>query len=434
MLEDGGSRLLIGPSHLMVGMAGLNRVWDREQARALLRRYVNEGWEMSALRQLAADHGIGQRQSIPDGNFLDLMAGQTTSWPFVMIQLPRPIDIADELAGMPDGTGGDDGSLNPAIYRLRPVADWSLAQKLHFVVEHALPLVGPEARKQLEALLDPAAILWTVGIIAGMIAATAAGVGAIFALAVSALAFAALGWAAVDFIRKVGEFLDNTVGARSEKELLAASAALAAAVAIGGVALIRALLRRAGKTSTAGVKQKADAKTSTNTTTNNKAGGKKSETKGKNAKSTDALATARKTADNIAKKGDFTTKPDSSVFYSGKGNRDKALASIQSGGQPIDSTPGGRALDGENLYGEASLLRPEADSYWSTASRRFAESASGNVTAYVKGAQPDRVFGSTELPVLLRNPKVTNINGIPRSVLAKMSKEDAFAAVVGASP
>jgi hypothetical protein len=143
-------------------------------------------------------------------------------------------------------------------------------------------------------------------------------------------------------------------------------------------------------------------------------------------------------AADIAAKGDFKTPHDRSVFYSGPGNREKALHAAQNGGVPIDATPGGKALNAENLYGEFSpVTNKEADAIWSKASETFANAASGDVTAFVRGALPNRVFGSTELPLLLKNGNVTSINGISAAALRAMEATkpgSAFAAVVAKAP
>jgi hypothetical protein len=146
------------------------------------------------------------------------------------------------------------------------------------------------------------------------------------------------------------------------------------------------------------------------------------------------IADPRKRAASIASTGDFSTPPNKSVFYSGPGNRDRAMAS---GGVPIDKTPGGKELNDENLYGKFNPLRNEADQYWTEASQRFAKGASGDVTAFVRGASPDRVFAQTELPALLSNPNVSSINGMPTQLLRTMEANEAgsaFRAITGMAP
>ena len=54
---------------------------------------------------------------------------------------------------------------------------------------------------------------------------------------------------------------------------------------------------------------------------------------------------------------------------------------------------------------------------WADASARFADATVGEVRAIASDARPDRVFGATEVPHILANPKVTTIEGVPREVL-----------------
>jgi hypothetical protein len=55
----------------------------------------------------------------------------------------------------------------------------------------------------------------------------------------------------------------------------------------------------------------------------------------------------------------------------------------------------------------------QADNVMAVVSRAFAESLSGEVETCVCGAGLDRVFYTIELPALMKNPKVTHINGVP---------------------
>lgn len=55
---------------------------------------------------------------------------------------------------------------------------------------------------------------------------------------------------------------------------------------------------------------------------------------------------------------------------------------------------------------------------WADASARFADATVGEVRAIASDARPDRVFGATEVPHILSNPKVTTIEGVPREMLA----------------
>jgi hypothetical protein len=150
----------------------------------------------------------------------------------------------------------------------------------------------------------------------------------------------------------------------------------------------------------------------------------------------------RSFAFGVARRGDTSTPKNGSVFYSGVDpmtglkNRDRAeAATIGRLRMRIDETPAGKALNDLNLYGRFSETSPaDANQIWNNASRRFANDASGDVVAYVRGANPDRVFARTELPALVNNTNVTSINGIPREQLLNMSPQQRFLAVTGASP
>jgi hypothetical protein len=65
-----------------------------------------------------------------------------------------------------------------------------------------------------------------------------------------------------------------------------------------------------------------------------------------------------------------------------------------------------------------------ADRLSRVASWRFAKSAHGDVKTFVCGARSDSVFRKTELPTIIRNKKVTSINGVNRKHFEKAFKQD----------
>ncbi|WP_013334898.1 hypothetical protein [Gloeothece verrucosa] len=65
-----------------------------------------------------------------------------------------------------------------------------------------------------------------------------------------------------------------------------------------------------------------------------------------------------------------------------------------------------------------------ADRLGRVSSWRFAKSASGDVKTFVCGARSDSVFRKIELPTLIRNKKVTSINGVDRKHFEKAFKQD----------
>lgn len=117
-----------------------------------------------------------------------------------------------------------------------------------------------------------------------------------------------------------------------------------------------------------------------------------------------------------------------SVFWSGDNGKNKERALAFEAGTPLEKTIGYKKLGGDQLrernmkkYGKVRGDQ-KSNKTLTWASKRFAQNASGNVKTFVCGARPKGVFRRTELPTLLRNRKVTSINGIDRNTLAKMHK------------
>jgi len=103
---------------------------------------------------------------------------------------------------------------------------------------------------------------------------------------------------------------------------------------------------------------------------------------------------------------DFSTLPDKAVFYAGAGNRKLALAFAERYGySTIHSTAGGRHLGSLELLSKMPFSRLR--SIWARASEKFARSASGKVTIFLKGGSREGIFGLVEEPILKLNFNVT---------------------------
>jgi len=117
--------------------------------------------------------------------------------------------------------------------------------------------------------------------------------------------------------------------------------------------------------------------------------------------------------------GDFDTEPDSSVFYSGYENFLAAMRFARcEGKQTIFDTQGGQFLQALTTDWESSRdLEPdEVTKLWETASKMYAQSASGSVSAFVDGADLDMsVWARVELHNLEHNNGVSIINYYPTS-------------------
>lgn len=106
---------------------------------------------------------------------------------------------------------------------------------------------------------------------------------------------------------------------------------------------------------------------------------------------------------------DVSTGRDMAVFWSGRGNRELAERyALHTGKVTLEMTPGGRLLDSLMIFdkylGNRDAIRP-----WEILSKRYAENASGQITAFVEGARPVGVFARIENPILLENRKISKI-------------------------
>ena len=112
---------------------------------------------------------------------------------------------------------------------------------------------------------------------------------------------------------------------------------------------------------------------------------------------------------------DFTTKKDGAVFW-GTPNMIRAQDWAKANGKTtLEQTAGGDFLDELDLFGGGnSMSGADAKDVWDMASKKFAESASGEVHVFSTGATRYSPFGERtwwkiEKPTLLNNPEVTKI-------------------------
>lgn len=85
----------------------------------------------------------------------------------------------------------------------------------------------------------------------------------------------------------------------------------------------------------------------------------------------------------------------------------------------IADTEPGRIVDG---FSRRRLLeeyfgRKDEGKIWDYLSQEYAMAADGEVVTFVSDARRHSIFRRMEMPALLNNPKVTNINGVPREEL-----------------
>jgi hypothetical protein len=129
---------------------------------------------------------------------------------------------------------------------------------------------------------------------------------------------------------------------------------------------------------------------------------------------------------DIANNFDVRTAPNSAVLYSisfmpHEKNKEMALNYIKENklAQILDRTECGRALIDLGINSKVNEAPLEITNIWRIASSRFIENASGNIIAFVDGADERSTFYTTELVEVLKNPNITKINGIEKNLFAK---------------
>lgn len=126
----------------------------------------------------------------------------------------------------------------------------------------------------------------------------------------------------------------------------------------------------------------------------------------------------------IAEAFDVSSNADCVVLYSisflpTKENKDAAFEYIKNNpsSMMIDQTPCGNALN--EVLGDGDGFdehdKQKVAEIWTVASKRFIAQARGNITAFVKNADPRSVFRSVELPAIMRNTAIKTINGIDKN-------------------
>lgn len=135
----------------------------------------------------------------------------------------------------------------------------------------------------------------------------------------------------------------------------------------------------------------------------------------------------------IAREHDVSTYPDGAVVYSvsympTNRNKDNALNYIQKNenAKMLDDTPCGKALIALGLDGKVNEVGEEVTKIWRIASARYIAAASGNINAFVDGADERSTFCTTELSEILQNPNITHINNIEKQAFVQHFKPQRY--------
>ncbi|PVB62236.1 hypothetical protein [Labrenzia sp. 011] len=124
------------------------------------------------------------------------------------------------------------------------VAAWSFERKLEAVLRRSLDKLGPEARRQIEAILTPEALAIVAVVLIAWIASHSFGVGEIIDIILVAVGAVAIGLAVFTGLDHLYDFASGTYGARSERDLDTAADHFAKAVSILGIQAVLAVLFR----------------------------------------------------------------------------------------------------------------------------------------------------------------------------------------------
>lgn len=128
----------------------------------------------------------------------------------------------------------------------------------------------------------------------------------------------------------------------------------------------------------------------------------------------------------IAKTYDVSTEPNGAVVYSVSfmptdENKQQAFAFLMEHpkAKMLDDTPCGKALIDLGLDGKVNEVGEDITAIWRIASSRYIKAASGNIYAFVAGADERSTFCTTELAEIMQNPYITQINGVDKNLFLK---------------
>jgi hypothetical protein len=466
VIHDARGQLLVGPRGAFVGGEKNAFLRGRSTIEGHIVSAANEQSEIAALRDACFSWHIDDSsfQSLTDRAVIELVAracdrGQLGAVYLDDGQLDHPLPIKSLKEYKADKKADNDNNRRPKQLVPDDTADRFL-EVLDLMIENGH--LEKEAGNAAGEFLQGETLSGLISILTSRKFLLSKGGAKLLGRLIGGPFFAAatLLWSAVTegrdlvaAIEKISEAAEITIEAKTYAELDKAAALLAAGLAALSLKTLDMLIGKLKPKVTAvpakggggridpprthsSSTQKASSKPSSQNKDIERHNESDNVIKTKNSKDEPlTIEKGRERAKNIVNDKSFSTKESKATFYSGPGNREKALADIKTrGAEPIDITDGGRALDAENLYSKHNPLYAEADEYWGAASEKYAKEANGNIIAHVDGASPHRVFAKKELPILLENDKVKSINGIDRKFLQRIEEEipgSAFQALSG---
>lgn len=124
----------------------------------------------------------------------------------------------------------------------KPVSQMTTAEKLGEAIRRSLPLLPPDARREVEALLSPEALAVMAGVVTLWVVSHFFGVGEVADAVLLVVGVAALGGAALRAAEELYAFASGTVRASRDEDLDRAAEHFSRAVTLIGVQAVAAIL------------------------------------------------------------------------------------------------------------------------------------------------------------------------------------------------
>lgn len=127
------------------------------------------------------------------------------------------------------------------------VASWSLEERLQETFNRALPKLGPEARAQIEAMMNPTSLAIIAGVLVAWVVSHAIGLGQLIDIIIIFGGVVAIGSAVFVGLDYLYDFAIGVYRAKTTADLEVAADKLAKAISILGIQAVLAILFRGTK-------------------------------------------------------------------------------------------------------------------------------------------------------------------------------------------
>lgn len=130
---------------------------------------------------------------------------------------------------------------------MQTVASWSFERRLEETLTRTLPKLGPEARAQLQAVINPTSLAIISGVLIAWVVSHAVGIGEIIDIIILVVGIAAIGFAVFTGLDYLYDFAVGVYRAKTIHDLDKAADDLAKAISILGIQTVLAILFRGAK-------------------------------------------------------------------------------------------------------------------------------------------------------------------------------------------